>query len=64
MSVCLARFALYVVSLAGLGFMLMLYVCLSSRVHVNVVQSNLSYPGALGLGGARNSELSVSQNTI
>ena len=28
------------------------------------VQSNLSYPGALGLGGARNSDLSVSQNTI
>ena len=50
MSVCLAGFVLY--------------VCLSSRVHVNVVQSNLSYPGALGLGGARNSELSVSQNTI
>ena len=24
----------------------------------------LSYPGALGLGGARNSDLSVSQNTI
>ena len=30
----------------------------------DVVQSNLSYPGALGLGGARNSDLSVSQNTI
>ena len=28
------------------------------------VQSNLPYPGALGLGGARNSDLSVSQNTI
>ena len=28
------------------------------------IQSNLSYPGALGLGGARNSDLSVSQNTI
>ena len=28
------------------------------------VQSNLSYLGALGLGGIRNSDLSVSQNTI
>ena len=28
------------------------------------IQSNLSYPGTLGLGGARNSDLSVSQNTI
>ena len=28
------------------------------------VQSNLCYPGALGLGRARNSDLSVSQNTI
>ena len=28
------------------------------------VQSNLSYPGALGLGGALNSDLSVSQNVI
>ena len=28
------------------------------------VQSNLSYPGALGLGGARNSDLSVSQNAM
>ena len=27
-------------------------------------QSNLSYPGALGLGGAHNSDLSISQNTI
>ena len=28
------------------------------------VQSNLSYPGTLGLGGAHNSDLSVSQNTV
>ena len=28
------------------------------------LQSNLSYPGALGLGGARNSDLSISHNTI
>ena len=28
------------------------------------VQSNLSYPGALGLGGARNSDLSVTQNNV
>ena len=29
-----------------------------------VYSQNLSYPGTLGLGGARNSDLSVSQNTI
>ena len=28
------------------------------------IQSNLSYLGAFGLGGARNSDLSVSQNII
>ena len=29
-----------------------------------ILQSNLSYPGALGLGDARNSDLSISQDTI
>ena len=31
---------------------------------VLAVQSNLSYPGTLGLGGARNSDLSVSHKYI
>ena len=38
---------------------LLLVPCFNSDI-----QSNLPYPGALGLGGARNSDLSVSQNTI
>ena len=41
---------------------------LSGKLTLGVIQSNLSYPGALGLGGARNSDLSsdlsVSQNTM
>ena len=31
---------------------------------IKYIQSNLCYPGALGLGGARNSDLSLSQNTV
>ena len=39
-------------------------ILIETQLLVITIQSNLSYPGALGLGGARNSDLSVSQNTI
>ena len=31
---------------------------------ISKIRKNLSYLGALGLGGSRNSDLSISQNTI
>ena len=41
-----------------------MYMCVNPKDRLLEVQSNLSYLGALGLGGARNLDLFISQNTI
>ena len=43
---------------------MLVYISFVYCVIGGYIQSNLSYLGTLGLGGAHNSDLSVSQNTI